>query len=179
MKKTEEKKQFIYNKNKKNITMNILNIFSKTKKSPRKAVLTLQMKDLYETKDNESFFENYSKQLENKYTPIDLDSFLNITQGLLVSLYFMKSEEEVRSFEQKLTAETVQSYNEQKVNLNKIFKFFHFFGSTRTHELKKLYTIWAQEFYNEHQKPLFDISDRNGYTVSADFLDYIYNKIVK
>ena len=178
MKKTE-KKQFIYNKNKKNITMNILNIFSKTKKSPRKAVLTLQMKDLYETKDNESFFENYSKQLENKYTPIDLDSFLNITQGLLVSLYFMKSEEEVRSFEQKLTAETVQSYNEQKVNLNKIFKFFHFFGSTRTHELKKLYTIWAQEFYNEHQKPLFDISDRNGYTVSADFLDYIYNKIVK
>ena len=50
MKKTEEKKQFIYNKNKKNITMNILNIFSKTKKSPRKAVLTLQMKDLYETK---------------------------------------------------------------------------------------------------------------------------------
>ena len=162
--------------------MNILNFFSKSKnarKNTESAAPALQMKDLYETKDNESFFENYSKQLENKYTPIDLDSFLNITQGLLVSLYFMKSEQEVRSFEQKLTAETVQSYNEQKVNLNKIFKFFHFFGSTRTHELKKLYTIWAQEFYNEHQKPLFEISDRNGYTVSADFLDYIYNKIVK
>ena len=162
--------------------MNILNFFSKSKnahKNTESAAPALQMKDLYETKDYESFFENYSKKLENKYTPIDLDSFLNITQGLLVSLYFMKSEEEVRSFEQKLTAETVQSYNEQKVNLNKIFKFFHFFGSTRTHELKKLYTIWAQEFYNEHQKPLFDISDRNGYTVSADFLDYIYNKIVK
>lgn len=162
--------------------MNILNFFSKSKnahKNTESAAPALQMKDLYETKDNESFFENYSKQLENKYTPIDLDSFLNITQGLLVSLYFMKSEEEVRFFEQKLTAETVQSYNEQKVNLNKIFKFFHFFGSTRTHELKKLYTIWAQEFYNEHQKPLFEISDRNGYTVSADFLDYIYNKIIK
>jgi hypothetical protein len=162
--------------------MNILNFFSKSKnarKNTESAAPILQMKDLYETKDNESFFENYSKQLENKYTPIDLDSFLNITQGLLVSLYFMKSEEEVRFFEQKLTAETVQSYNEQKVNLNKIFKFFHFFGSTRTHELKKLYTIWAQEFYNEHQKPLFEISDRNGYTVSADFLDYIYNKIIK
>lgn len=162
--------------------MNILNFFSKSKnirKNTESAAPTLEMKDLYETKDNESFFEDYSKQLENKYTPIDLDSFLNITQGLLVSLYFMKSEEEVRSFEQKLTAETVQSYNEQKVNLNKIFKFFHFFGSTRTHELKKLYTIWAQEFYNEHQKPLFEISDRNGYTVSTDFLDYIYNKIVK
>ena len=162
--------------------MNILNFFSKsknTRKNTENAAPTLQMKDLYETKDNESFFENYSKQLENKYTPIDLDSFLNITQGLLVSLYFMKSEQEVRSFEQKLTAETAQSYNEQKVNLNKIFKFFHFFGSTRTHELKKLYTIWAQEFYNEHQKPLFEISDRNGYTVSADFLDYIYNKIIK
>ena len=162
--------------------MNILNFFSKSKnarKNTESAAPILQMKDLYETKDNESFFENYSKQLENKYTPIDLDSFLNITQGLLVSLYFMKSEEEERIFEQKLTAETVQSYNEQKVNLNKIFKFFHFFGSTRTHELKKLYTIWAQEFYNEHQKPLFEISDRNGYTVSADFLDYIYNKIIK
>ena len=162
--------------------MNILNLFSKSKsthKNTESAAPTLQMKDLYETKDNESFFENYSKQLENKYTPIDLDSFLNITQGLLVFLYFMKSEEEVRSFEQKLIAETVQSYNEQKVNLNKIFKFFHFFGSTRTHELKKLYTIWAQEFYNEHQKPLFEISDRNGYTVSPEFLDYIYNKIIK
>lgn len=162
--------------------MNILNFFSKSKnirKNTESAAPTLEMKDLYETKDNESFFEDYSKQLENKYTPIDLDSFLNITQGLLVSLYFMKSEEEVRSFEQKLTAETVQSYNEQKVNLNKIFKFFHFFGSTRTHELKKLYTIWAQEFYNEHQKPLFEISDRNGYTVSPEFLDYIYNKIIK
>ena len=162
--------------------MNILNFFSKSKNAHKKTECvapTLQMKDLYETKDYESFFENYSKQLENKYTPIDLDSFLNITQGLLVSLCFMKSEEEVRSFEQNLTAETVQSYNEQKVNLNKIFKFFYFFGSTRTHELKKLYTTWAQEFYNEHQKPLFEISDRNGYTVSADFLDYIYNKIVK
>lgn len=162
--------------------MNILNIFSKSKNAHKNidcAASTLQMKDLYETKDNESFFENYSKQLENKYTTIDLDSFLNITQGLLVSLYFMKSEEEVRSFEQNLTAETVQSYNEQKVNLNKIFKFLHFFGSTRIHELKKLYTIWAQEFYNEHQKTLFEISDRNGYTVSADFLDYIYNKIIK
>ena len=162
--------------------MNILNFFSKSKnirKNTESAAPTLEMKDLYETKDNESFFEDYSKKLENKYTPIDLDSFLNITQGLLVSLYFMKSEEEVRSFEQKLTAETVQSYNEQKVNLNKIFKFFHFFGSTRTHELKKLYTIWAQEFYNEHQKPLFEISDRNGYTVSPEFLDYIYNKIIK
>lgn len=162
--------------------MNILNFFSKSKnarKNTESAAPALQMKDLYETKDNESFFENYSKQLENKYTPIDLDSFLNITQGLLVSLYFMKSEQEVRSFEQKLTAETVQSYNEQKVNLNKIFKFFHFFGSTRTHELKKLYTSWAQEFYNEHQKPLFKIDNRNGYTVSPEFLDYIYNKIVK
>ena len=159
--------------------MNILNIFSKTKKSPRKAVLTLQMKDLYETKNYESFFENYSKELENKYTPIDLDSFLNITQGLLVSLYFKKREHEVRSMEQKLTAENVQIYNEQEVNLNKIFKFFYFFGSTRTHELKKLYATWAQEFYNEHQKPLFKIDNRNGYTVSPEFLEYIYNKIIK
>lgn len=162
--------------------MNILNFFSKSKNAHKKTECvapTLQMKDLYETKDYESFFENYSKQLENKYTPIDLDSFLNITQGLLVSLCFMKSEEEVRSFEQNLTAETVQSYNEQKVNLNKIFKFFYFFGSTRTHELKKLYTTWAQEFYNEHQKPLFKIDNHNGYTVSPEFLNYIYNKIVK
>ena len=159
--------------------MNILNIFSKSKKTLTESASMLQMKDLYETKVNEGFFENYSKKLKNKYTSIDLDSFLNITQGLLVSLYFMKSEEEVRSFEQNLTAETAQSYNEQKVNLNKIFKFLHFFGSTRTDELKNLYTIWAQEFYNEHQKPLFEISDRNGYTVSADFLDYIYNKIIK
>ena len=142
--------------------MNILNFFSKsknTRKNTESAAPTLQMKDLYETKDYESFFENYSKELENKYTLIDLDSFLNITQGLLVSLYFKKSE--------------------QEVNLNKIFKFFHFFGSTRTHELKKLYTSWAQEFYNEHQKPLFKIDNRNGYTVSPEFLDYIYNKIVK
>lgn len=162
--------------------MNILNFFSKSKNAHKKTECvapTLQMKDLYETKDYESFFENYSKQLENKYTPIDLDSFLNITQGLLVSLCFMKSEEEVRFFEQNLTVETVQSYNEQKVNLNKIFKFFYFFGSTRTHELKKLYTTWAQEFYNEHQKPLFKIDNHNGYTVSPEFLDYIYNKIVK
>lgn len=162
--------------------MNILNFFSKSKnirKNTESAAPTLQMKDLYETKDNESFFENYSKKLENKYTPIDLDSFLNITQGLLVSLYFMKSEEEVRSFEQKLTAETVQSYNEQKVNLNKIFKFFHFFGSTRTHELKKLYSIWAQEFYNEHQKPLFKIDNRNGYSISKEFTDFVYNKIIE
>ena len=162
--------------------MNVLNIFSKSKnarKNTESAAPTLQMKDLYETKDNQSFFENYSKQLENKYTPIDLDSFLNITQGLLVSLYFKKSEQEVRSLEQNITAENVQIYNEQEVNLNKIFKFFHFFGSTRTHELKKLYTSWAQEFYNEHQKPLFKIDNRNGYTVSPEFLDYIYNKIVK
>ena len=162
--------------------MNILNFFSKSKnarKNTESAAPTLQMKDLYETKDNENFFENYSKQLENKYTPIDLDSFLNITQGLLASLYFIKSEEEVRSLEQNITAENVQIYNEQEVNLNKIFKFFHFFGSTRTHELKKLYTTWAQEFYNEHQKPLFKIDNRNGYTVSPEFLDYIYNKIVK
>ena len=161
--------------------MNILNFFSKSKKAHKNrdcATPTLQMKDLYETKDYESFFENYSKKLESKYTLIDLDSFLNITQGLLVSLYFKKSELEVRSMEQKLTAETIQSYNEQKVNLNKIFKFFYFFGSTRTHELKKLYTAWAQEFYNEHQKPLFKIDNRNGYTVSPEFLDYIYNKIV-
>ena len=162
--------------------MNILNFFSKSKnarKNTESAAPTLQMKDLYETKDNENFFENYSKQVENKYTPIDLDSFLNITQGLLASLYFIKSEEEVRSLEQNITAENVQIYNEQEVNLNKIFKFFHFFGSTRTHELKKLYTTWAQEFYNEHQKPLFKIDNRNGYTVSPEFLDYIYNKIVK
>lgn len=162
--------------------MNILNFFSKsknTRKNTESAAPTLQMKDLYETKDNESFFENYSKELENKYTTIDLDSFLNITQGLLASLYFKKSEEEVRFFEQNLTAENVQIYNEQEVNLNKIFKLFHFFGSTRTHELKKLYTSWAQEFYNEHQKPLFKIDNRNGYTVSPEFLDYIYNKIVK
>ena len=69
--------------------MNILNFFSKSKNAHKKTECvapTLQMKDLYETKDYESFFENYSKQLENKYTPIDLDSFLNITQGLLVSL---------------------------------------------------------------------------------------------
>jgi hypothetical protein len=162
--------------------MNILNFFSKSKnahKNTESAAPALQMKDLYETKDYESFFENYSKKLENKYTPIDLDSFLNITQGLLVSLYFMKSEQEVRSFEQKLTAETVQSYNEQKVNLNKIFKFFHFFGSTRTHELKKLYTTWAQEFYNEHQKPLFKIDNRNGYSISKEFTDFVYNKIIE
>lgn len=162
--------------------MNILNFFSKSKnahKNTESAAPALQMKDLYETKDYESFFENYSKKLENKYTPIDLDSFLNITQGLLVSLYFMKSEQEVRSFEQKLTAETVQSYNEQKVNLNKIFKFFHFFGSTRTHELKKLYTTWAQEFYNEHQKPLFKIDNRNGYSISKEFTDFLYNKIIE
>ena len=59
--------------------MNILNFFSKSKnarKNTESAAPILQMKDLYETKDNESFFENYSKQLENKYTPIDLDSFL-------------------------------------------------------------------------------------------------------
>lgn len=162
--------------------MNILNFFSKSKNAHKKTECvapTLQMKDLYETKDYESFFENYSKQLENKYTPIDLDSFLNITQGLLVSLCFMKSEEEVRSFEQNLTAETVQSYNEQKVNLNKIFKFFYFFGSTRTHELKKLYTTWAQEFYNEHQKPLFKIDNRNGYSISGEFTDFVYNKIIE
>lgn len=162
--------------------MNILNFFSKSKnthKNTEGAAPTLQMKDLYETKDYEGFFENYSKKLENKYTPIDLDSFLNITQGLLVSLYFMKSEQEVRSFEQKLTAETVQSYNEQKVNLNKIFKFFHFFESTRTHELKKLYTTWAQEFYNEHQKPLFKIDNRNGYSISKEFTDFVYNKIIE
>ena len=162
--------------------MNILNFFSKSKNAHKKTECvapTLQMKDLYETKVNEGFFESYSKKLENKYTSIDLDSFLNITQGLLVSLCFMKSEEEVRSFEQNLTAETVQSYNEQKVNLNKIFKVFRFFGSTRTHELKKLYTTWAQEFYSEHQKPLFKIDNRNGYTVSPEFLDYIYNKIIK
>ena len=162
--------------------MNILNFFSKSKnahKNTESAAPALQMKDLYETKDYESFFENYSKKLENKYTPIDLDSFLNITQGLLVSLYFMKSEQEVRSFEQKLTAETVQSYNEQKVNLNKIFKFFHFFGSTRTHELKKLYTTWAQKFYNEHQKPLFKIDNRNGYSISKEFTDFVYNKIIE
>ena len=162
--------------------MNILNFFSKSKnkrKNTESVAPALQMKDLYETKDNESFFENYSKELENKYTPIDLNSFLNITQGLLVSLYFKKSEQEVRSLEQKLRPENVQIYNEQEVNLNKIFKFFHFFGSTRTHELKKLYTSWAQEFYNEHQKPLFKIDNRNGYTVSPEFLDYIYNKIVK
>lgn len=162
--------------------MNILNFFSKSKnkrKNTESVAPALQMKDLYETKDNESFFENYSKELENKYTPIDLNSFLNITQGLLVSLYFKKSEQEVRSLEQKLRPENVQIYNEQEVNLNKIFKFFHFFGSTRTHELKKLYTTWAQEFYNEHQKPLFEISNKNGYTVSPEFLDYIYNKIIK
>ena len=162
--------------------MNILNFFSKSKnkrKNTESVAPALQMKDLYETKDYESFFENYSKELENKYTPIDLDSFLNITQGLLVSLYFKKSEQEVRSLEQKLRPENVQIYNEQEVNLNKIFKFFHFFGSTRTHELKKLYTTWAQEFYNEHQKPLFEISNKNGYTVSPEFLDYIYNKIIK
>lgn len=162
--------------------MNILNFFSKSKKAHKNrgcATPTLQMKDLYETKDYESFFENYSKELENKYTPIDLDSFLNITQGLLVSLCFMKSEEEVRSFEQNLTAETVQSYNEQNVNLNKIFKFFYFFGSTRTHELKKLYTTWAQEFYNEHQKPLFKIDNRNGYSISGEFTDFVYNKIIE
>jgi len=162
--------------------MNILNFFSKSKnkrKNTESVAPALQMKDLYETKDNESFFENYSKELENKYTLIDLNSFLNITQGLLVSLYFKKSEQEVRSLEQNITAENVQIYNEQEVNLNKIFKFFHFFGSTRTHELKKLYTSWAQEFYNEHQKPLFKIDNRNGYTVSPEFLDYIYNKIVK
>ena len=162
--------------------MNILNFFSKSKnkrKNTESVAPALQMKDLYETKDNESFFENYSKELENKYTLIDLDSFLNITQGLLVSLYFKKSEQEVRSLEQKLRPENVQIYNEQEVNLNKIFKFFHFFGSTRTHELKKLYTTWAQEFYNEHQKPLFEISNKNGYTVSPEFLDYIYNKIIK
>lgn len=162
--------------------MNILNFFSKSKnkrKNTESVAPALQMKDLYETKDNESFFENYSKELENKYTLIDLNSFLNITQGLLVSLYFKKSEQEVRSLEQKLRPENVQIYNEQEVNLNKIFKFFHFFGSTRTHELKKLYTTWAQEFYNEHQKPLFEISNKNGYTVSPEFLDYIYNKIIK
>ena len=162
--------------------MNILNFFSKSKnkrKNTESVAPALQMKDLYETKDNESFFENYSKELENKYTLIDLNSFLNITQGLLVSLYFKTSEQEVRSLEQKLRPENVQIYNEQEVNLNKIFKFFHFFGSTRTHELKKLYTTWAQEFYNEHQKPLFEISNKNGYTVSPEFLDYIYNKIIK
>ena len=162
--------------------MNILNFFSKSKnkrKNTESVAPALQMKDLYETKDYESFFENYSKELENKYTLIDLNSFLNITQGLLVSLYFKKNEQEVRSLEQKLRPENVQIYNEQEVNLNKIFKFFHFFGSTRTHELKKLYTTWAQEFYNEHQKPLFEISNKNGYTVSPEFLDYIYNKIIK
>jgi len=149
--------------------MNILNIFSKSKNAHKNidcAASTLQMKDLYETKDYESFFENYSKEL-------------NITQGLLVSLYFKKSEQEVRSLEQNITAENVQNYNEQEVNLNKIFKFLYFFGITRTHELRKLYVTWAQEFYNEHQKPLFKIDNRNGYTVSPEFLDYIYNKIVK
>ena len=82
--------------------MNILNFFSKLKNAHKNidcATSTLQMKDLYETKNYESFFENYSKELENKYTPIDLDSFLNITQGLLVSLYFKKREHEVRSME--------------------------------------------------------------------------------
>lgn len=162
--------------------MNILNIFSKSKNAHKNidsAASTLQMKDLYETKDYESFFENYSKELENKYTLIDLNSFLNITQGLLVSLYFKKSEQEVRSLERKLTAENVQIYNEQEVNLNKIFKLFHFFGSTRTHELKKLYTSWAQEFYNEHQKPLFKIDNRNGYSISKEFTDFVYNKIIE
>ena len=59
--------------------MNILNIFSKSKNAHKNidiAASILQMKDLYETKDYESFFENYSKELENKYTLIDLDSFL-------------------------------------------------------------------------------------------------------
>ena len=92
--------------------MNILNFFSKsknTRKNTESAAPTLQMKDLYETKDYESFFENYSKELENKYTLIDLDSFLNITQGLLVSLYFKKSEQEVRSLEQNSNLQRTRS----------------------------------------------------------------------
>ena len=47
--------------------MNILNIFSKSKKTLTESASMLQMKDLYETKVNEGFFENYSKKLKNKY----------------------------------------------------------------------------------------------------------------
>lgn len=159
--------------------MNVLKIFQ-SKKENQQSESNVKFEDFYE--DKEGFFKRYKNDLEQKHSTIELDSYLNITQGLLVALAMMsEGQEEIISLENKLFSNIIsyQEYNKECINLEKILKMFHFFGSTRTHELKKKYKKWAEEFYKEHKTPIFNVSAKNGYTASTDFIFFVYTKIIE
>ena len=127
--------------------------------------------------DDLKFFRKYKEDLLEKYSITEIDAFLLITQALFA--YHPFDIYKVRDLELNLSEKNVEAYKQEKINLDKIHRLFLFFATTRTHELKKLYTTWAQEFYNEHQKPLFKIDNRNGYSISKEFTDFVYNKIIE
>ena len=158
--------------------MNVLKIFQ-SKKENQQLESNVKFEDFYE--DKEGFFKRYKNDLEQKHSTIELDSYLNITQGLLATLKFMSTQEEIVSLENKLFSNTIpyQEYKKEDINLEKILNVFHFFASTRTHELKKKYKEWAEEFYKEYKTPIFNVSAKNGYTASTDFIFFVYAKIVE
>ena len=130
-----------------------------------------------EYEDNLKFFRDYKNDLIEKFSIEDIDAFLLITQALL--FYYPFDVSEVRNLEKNLSQDNYRSYVKEKVNLDKIHRFFMFFATTRTHELKSKYEEWMREYYDKYKKPIFMRGERNRYVVDGKFTDFVHEKILE
>ena len=81
--------------------------------------------------------------------------------------------------ELNLSEKNIETYNQEKINLDKIHRLFLFFGTTRTHELKNKYKEWIKEYYDKYKKPIFRAGERSKILPDAYFIEFIYEKILE
>mgnify|MGYP000024970516 CR=1 FL=1 len=127
--------------------------------------------------DDLKFFRKYKEDLSEKYSIIEIDAFLLITQALFA--YHPFDIYKVRDLELNLTKENWKDYNQEKINLDKIHRLFLFFATTRTHELKNKYQEWMKEYYNKYKKPIFGAGERSRILPDAYFIEFVYEKILE
>lgn len=126
---------------------------------------------------NEDNLKFFYKDLSEKYSITETEAFLLITQALFA--YHPFDIYKVRNLELNLSEKNIETYNQEKINLDKIHRLFLFFGTTRTHELKNKYKEWIKEYYDKYKKPIFRAGERSKILPDAYFIEFIYEKILE
>jgi hypothetical protein len=170
--------------------MKIFNLFRKESTEEKKIIGTpnggiqFSETDLYYTDiegenfiDDLKFFRKYKEDLSEKYSIIEIDAFLLITQALFA--YHPFDIYKVRDLELNLSEKNVEAYNQEKINLDKIHRLFLFFATTRTHELKNKYQEWMKEYYDKYKKPIFARGERSRILPDGYFIEFVYEKILE
>jgi len=127
--------------------------------------------------DDSKFFHKFKEELSKKYSITEIDAFLLITQAIFA--YHPFDIYKVRDLELNLTKENWESYNQEKINLDKIHRLFLFFATIRTHELKNKYKEWMKEYYDKYKKPIFGKGERSPILPDGYFIEFVYEKILE